>query len=139
MLQSYIKQDIIEYWTGYYTLFQLKAGSIRWKNYKQVPIPVEYRNSTPNSIVLCVYPTGAPYYDGKPTITLTAVDTYNTADFETLVTQDIPLPKANFKQPVQIEFKYKKGKYVYGSELFFLFCSSPCLIAPVKYCIVDST
>lgn len=114
-LQGYIKEDkTIEWWSGYYTPL-LKA--IRWMDYQQVSLPEEHQTSNPKSIVICVHPTGAPLNNGKPTITVTAVDTNDHSNFETVLKQEIPLPKANFKVPVSVEFKYKKGKYMFGSKL----------------------
>lgn len=113
--QGHIKEDkILEYSTGYYSPLQ---NSIRWRNYQLIDLPKEYQASNPKSFVMCVYPTGNPYYKGKPTITFTTVDTKNPSDFETVVEQEIPASKANFKAYVEIEFRYRKGKYVYGSKL----------------------
>lgn len=79
-------------------------------------IPPEYENVNPKSVVICIYPTGAPYYQGKPTIAITMVDTYNHSKFATVVKRGIPAKRANFDVPVEIQFEYVKGKYVYGSK-----------------------
>lgn len=114
IIQGFIKKEkILEYWTGYYSVVQKK---IRWRNDRQVTLPQEHQNSNPKSIVICVYPTGTPLYDGKATITITTVDTFDHANFETIVKQEIPEAKANFKDPVEIEFRYTRGKFIYGSE-----------------------
>lgn len=52
----------------------------------------------------------------KPaTITLTVVETFNQSHFETLVTQPIPAAVAAYWSHVQIDFSFKKGKYVFAS------------------------
>lgn len=119
-----MKDDLLEYWTGYYTVYKIGAGSIRWRNYRRVSLPAAFSKANPRSFVICIYPTNSTSYSGTPTISVTVIDTAKQTDFETVVAEAIPLKKANFKVPVEIQFSFVKGKYVYGSEFVFLFCFS---------------
>lgn len=107
---------LIHYWTGQWTLIGNEHGSIKWRNQKTVKIPPEFYDDNPKSVCLCVYPTGARY--NKGTITITVIDSYSLSIFKTVVIQEIPVENANFNSPVIIRFSYRKGKYVYGSELY---------------------
>lgn len=90
-------------------------GSTQWKNHKSVEIPPEYRKD-PQSYALCIYPTGNLHYEGSPTITLAVIDSYDHSQYDTVLEEVIPQRMAKFKRHVKIDFRYRKGKYIYGSE-----------------------
>lgn len=80
-----------------------------------MPLPPYFPNVNPESIVICVYPPGL-LRDSKASIALTVVDTSERSKYDTVLNVEIPISMANFKVPVEIEFRYVKGKFKYGSE-----------------------
>lgn len=117
--QGYLQiKDSIDYWTGFWQKIAIPPG-IAWRNHKRVWAPDSLATVQPRSVVLCVHPTPGhalqPRPPGTPTVTLTLVNTFNHSDVTTVIEQEIPSSEAKFVAPVEIQFSYVKGKYVYAS------------------------
>lgn len=109
--QGYLQHDKIKYWTGTYSFL-----GISWSKPLAVALPKTYQGVDPQSVVLCVYPTGALTFNGTATITVTVVNSLDHKVFTTLVREAIPSEYARFSSPVEIIFSYFKEKYVYARE-----------------------
>lgn len=73
----------------------------------------------PKSMVVCVFPTGSPFYHGHATVTVTAVSAVNHSRFHTVVVKEVPLANAMFEERTVLKFSYVRKEYVYGSKLCF--------------------
>lgn len=121
--QAFLQENAVEYWTGQPgtgTSGDITPSTIKWGNKRSVALPSGFDTIDPRSVVICVYPTGAPQYLGQATVAVTVVDTFEQSRFATVVTERVPRKRANFKFPTEIHFSYVIGKYIYARK--FCFC-----------------
>lgn len=111
----YVPQtNAIDYWIG---SWQQSTGTIKWDNNVRTPLPkVDIETVDPRSIAVCVYPTGTPHYQGQPTVTFTIINTFDIKQYSLVLAQQVPDKMADFTVPVEIEFNYIEGKFVYASK-----------------------